>query len=212
MDISDNIKSIRESKRIKQVTIANALDLDPSYYFRLEKRGEKLTIEQLQGIATALGVGVGELLGLSVGTKEVSELTEEVKGLKTELDIQFKANSHLDDTVNLIFNALLEKGIKQHGKEFDDTAGDNTKLIEYINSPEFKEFANEHRKLFIALIGSATLNGLTVIAAICRSLYPFSRNEIPAIKRLLKHVERNNALHLFENVDSIQINKHKILL
>jgi transcriptional regulator with XRE-family HTH domain len=64
MDISNRIKQIREAKRIKQVEISNALEMNNSYYARLEKRGSKLTLEQIEKIAGALGVSVVELLGL----------------------------------------------------------------------------------------------------------------------------------------------------
>lgn len=62
MDISEKIAAIRESKKIKQSEIASKLGIDQPNYSRLEKRGEKLTIEQLTQIANALGVSMGEIL------------------------------------------------------------------------------------------------------------------------------------------------------
>lgn len=53
-----NIKEIRESKKIKQVEIANILNLDNAYYSRLEKRGEKMSVEQLKKIATAMNMSI----------------------------------------------------------------------------------------------------------------------------------------------------------
>lgn len=69
MDIGKNIKAIREAKRIKQVEVAELLEVDNSYYAKLEKRGNKLTVEQLEKIAVALGVSIKELL---FGEKEDS--------------------------------------------------------------------------------------------------------------------------------------------
>lgn len=62
MDVSKNIKNIRESKGLKQYEIADKLGIDRQNYSRLEKRDKKLTLEQLEGIATALGVSLKELL------------------------------------------------------------------------------------------------------------------------------------------------------
>ena len=62
MDISKNIKAVREGKRITQSEIARKLGIEPTNYPRLEKRGNRLTIEQLEEIAGALGVGLLELL------------------------------------------------------------------------------------------------------------------------------------------------------
>jgi DNA-binding XRE family transcriptional regulator len=42
MDITHNIKSIRELKKVSQAEMARKLDLDPAAYFRIEKRGDKL--------------------------------------------------------------------------------------------------------------------------------------------------------------------------
>jgi transcriptional regulator with XRE-family HTH domain len=62
MDISNNIKAIRNEKGIAQAELARRLELDPSSYHRLENRGSKLSIEQAGSIAKALGVSLIELL------------------------------------------------------------------------------------------------------------------------------------------------------
>lgn len=58
MTISEKITQLRESKKIKQSEVARALEIDQPNYSRLEKRGEKLTIEQLNNIAEILGVSI----------------------------------------------------------------------------------------------------------------------------------------------------------
>lgn len=65
MDISKNIISIRESKGIKQYEVAEKLGIEPPNYSRLEKRGDKLTVEQLKKIADALGVDYVDFFGIS---------------------------------------------------------------------------------------------------------------------------------------------------
>lgn len=62
MSISDNIKAIRTQKGIAQAEIARRLEIEPSSYHRLENRGDKLTLEQAENIAKALGVTRLELL------------------------------------------------------------------------------------------------------------------------------------------------------
>lgn len=62
MDLSSNIKAIRNSKHIAQAEIARRLEIDASSYHRLENRGNKLTLEQIDGIAQALEVSRLELL------------------------------------------------------------------------------------------------------------------------------------------------------
>jgi len=62
MDISKNIKDIREGKGLKQYEIADKLGMDRQNYSRLEKRDKKLTIEQLESIAEALGVNLQDVL------------------------------------------------------------------------------------------------------------------------------------------------------
>lgn len=79
MDLSANIKAIREAKRVKQLEIATALDIDPSNYAKLEKRGNKLTLEQLEKIAGALGVSVMELI---TGEAQTVQNDERVKELE----------------------------------------------------------------------------------------------------------------------------------
>lgn len=116
MDISNNIKSIREAKNIKQIDVAKALDLDPSYYHRLEKeRGNKLTIGQLELIAGALGVSVVEILtGESKKGEEnleskefekrVYELEQSLKEVR-ELNVYQQKNI---DSKNVALKLLVE--------------------------------------------------------------------------------------------------------
>lgn len=64
MGISERITTARKAKGITQTFIAEKLEMDRGNYSKLEKRGSKMTVEQLQSIADALGVSIGELLGI----------------------------------------------------------------------------------------------------------------------------------------------------
>lgn len=62
MDVGKEIRKQREARGLNQTSIAEAIGLDTSSYARIEKKGNKLTIEQLEKIAGALGVELLELL------------------------------------------------------------------------------------------------------------------------------------------------------
>ncbi|MEI7584424.1 helix-turn-helix transcriptional regulator [Runella sp.] len=108
MDLSANIKAIREAKRVKQLEIATALDIDPSNYAKLEKRGNKLTLEQLEKIAGALGVSVMELI---TGEAQTVQNDERVK----ELEILVNHWKELAETRNEKI-----KYLEKHLKGFSD--------------------------------------------------------------------------------------------
>lgn len=63
MDITARIGDIRRHKGVTQKALADQLGMDQGNYSKLEKRGVKMTLEQLQSIADALEVSVVELIG-----------------------------------------------------------------------------------------------------------------------------------------------------
>ncbi|GAB3956407.1 hypothetical protein GCM10028805_46160 [Spirosoma harenae] len=97
MSISDNIRTIRVAKGLKQSDLAKALDIETSNYNRFENRGDKLTIEQVKRIANALGVTLGELLGYEDAglPKELEMLRERIKELEKE-------NERLTETLGFV--------------------------------------------------------------------------------------------------------------
>lgn len=86
MDISKRIVEVREGKHITQTELARKLEMEQSNYSRLEKRGDKLTVEQLERIAQALDVTVGELLGYIPVTQsdEIAALHTRIRELEIE--------------------------------------------------------------------------------------------------------------------------------
>ncbi|QIP12985.1 helix-turn-helix transcriptional regulator [Spirosoma aureum] len=83
MELSEHIKALRESKRIKLSEMATALGVDVSNYAKIEKKGKKLTLERIEEIASALGVSTPELLGY--GSSETSERVKELEKMNAEL-------------------------------------------------------------------------------------------------------------------------------
>lgn len=138
MDIAEKIKSLRESLRISQAEISRRLDLDPSAYFRLEKRGEKLTIEQLQKIATVLGCGIGELLGLDAGGEQGKKIEQMSAELENVILKERKINEDLFKYEILYINhfrktvcdAAIKLGMVAEDVHYFD-------IYAYYNTPTF---------------------------------------------------------------------------
>jgi transcriptional regulator with XRE-family HTH domain len=84
MDISEKIKALRESKKIKQRDIAASLNIDQSNYSRFEQRGDKLTIEQLQSICSVLGISLAEFFNNSGGDITIKESKDDLLKLLDE--------------------------------------------------------------------------------------------------------------------------------
>ena len=116
MNISDNIKKIREEKRLSQAEISRRLNLDPSAYFRLEKRGNKLTLEQIEDIALALEVKPVELMGLSSNDEilEVKKSNEQnLEKRIAELEDRLKDKELRIETYSGIIYRTVEE-LKKH--------------------------------------------------------------------------------------------------
>ena len=120
MDMSKAIISTRESKGLKQSEVAARMNIDQPNYSRLEKRGKKLTLEQIESIAKALEVSPNVLIGLEVeemSNKDerdsLSKLNDESKKRIEELEARLssieEANKVKDELNSFKQNQLLEK-------------------------------------------------------------------------------------------------------
>ncbi len=121
MGLSERIIALRTSKGITQTFIAECLNMDRGNYSRLEKRGEKMTVEQLIGIAKALGVSLGELLEEKV-SGDANQLTEikeqglEMGYLKELLDSKKKEIESIKAAVKDFLSAELYKELIFYGE------------------------------------------------------------------------------------------------
>lgn len=159
MNIENRIKQIRESKRIKQIEVAEALNMDNSQYAKIEKRGSKLSLEQIEAIANALKVSVAELIGIDVSntvdnSDEMGKLLKENEELKERLN---KYERIFREPKNIYFcfalyggmseifknlleeKKVIEKSIEEQSLEFDEDD------LEYKN----KEISKEFKDMFI---------------------------------------------------------------
>jgi len=137
MNLYHNIRDVRTSKGVSQAEMARRLDLDPSAYHRLEHRGDKLTLEQIDKIAQALEMSRLELLTWGKKPEDVpekdstiKELESRVKELTTTRDIlQDYAESMKQKIINISddFQAIIKSigelnnlGTQKVEEKFDD--------------------------------------------------------------------------------------------
>lgn len=158
MDISKNIIAIREAKRIKQIEVANALNIDAPNYSRLEKRGMEMSLKQLSDIAVALGVTVDDILHYGeektqiVDNGKVKELENRIKELESivkdkETLLQYVRNQVVDKYFTKRYEYLsftnrlgYEKILLNEG--FDKSFIDN--FIDFISIREFLYFNTDN--------------------------------------------------------------------
>ncbi|MCB0710454.1 MAG: helix-turn-helix transcriptional regulator [Chitinophagaceae bacterium] len=62
MSIADNIKDIREEKKLKQVAVAAHIGVDKSAYSKIEKGQRALTVEELQKMAQLFNMTADQIL------------------------------------------------------------------------------------------------------------------------------------------------------
>ncbi|WP_298358805.1 helix-turn-helix domain-containing protein [Runella sp.] len=155
MSLVQRIKEVREAKKLSQSEVANALNMERSNYHRLENRGEKLTIEQLESIAGALGVSVVELLTGEPEAVEnderVTELVKRVEELEDRVkDKQFKIDAIEREAKifrELVFETLSEAvGHSDKLESYVQVIESNKWLIPLLsgipyNSLKLKEYA-----------------------------------------------------------------------
>lgn len=98
MNLSERIKKEREKRGIKQVDMANALDLERSNYTRLENRGNKMTLDQIQAIADVIGISMKELMGIEDVLVETKTEVEEVNNDNQSVEI----NKRIIELENII--------------------------------------------------------------------------------------------------------------
>ncbi|MCK8493153.1 helix-turn-helix domain-containing protein [Spirosoma sp. RP8] len=95
MEVSNNIRSIRERKGLTQVDVANRMGTERSNYARLENRDVNLTLKQVQEIADALEVSIYEIIGMPQ--------VEDLKGEQTE------TSQRLEERLKMTEDVLKEK-------------------------------------------------------------------------------------------------------
>jgi len=161
MDLSERIHLIKKEKKIKSADIAKFLNMEHSNYTRLEKRGSKLTYEQIEKIAEALGVTVKYLLfgeDESIDTHKIELLEKEIEVLKGKnkyLELEsskFKENEVFARRILKLLEVEIGEGdefIPEVLKKVNDELIDKALSfgLMYISIEEwFKENKNKKKK------------------------------------------------------------------
>lgn len=108
-EVTKAIIELREEKKLTQEDIANILGQDRSSYSRLEKRGKKLSLEQIESIAEALKVDVTEILKRTYNKPIAEDLHTLVKKLLDTSEEQRQLLYRLYDKPD--YNLLLIEDI-----------------------------------------------------------------------------------------------------
>lgn len=107
MEVSKNIRSIRERKGLTQVDMANRMGTERSNYARLENRDVNLTLKQIQEIAEALEVSVSEIIGVPQSEDFRGEQTETLQRLEEKLKLTEDALKHKKHNIKL-YKSFIE--------------------------------------------------------------------------------------------------------
>lgn len=62
MNLSDNIKNIREEKNLKQIEVATHIGVDKSAYSKIEKGARALTVDELQKMAQLFNMSTDQII------------------------------------------------------------------------------------------------------------------------------------------------------
>jgi transcriptional regulator with XRE-family HTH domain len=62
MNLSDNIKAIREEKNLKQIEVATHIGVDKSAYSKIEKGLRALTVDELQKMAQLFNMSTDQII------------------------------------------------------------------------------------------------------------------------------------------------------
>jgi transcriptional regulator with XRE-family HTH domain len=103
MDLSKGILHYRTLRRLKQADVADKIGIERSNYARLEKRGNKLTLEQIESIAQALEVSVFNLLLQSTEDRAIEQLSNSQK------DSLISENASLQKEISILESRVADK-------------------------------------------------------------------------------------------------------
>ncbi|OJJ16703.1 hypothetical protein BKI52_32880 [marine bacterium AO1-C] len=147
MDISKRIKTIRESKKMRQIDVANYLGMEQTQYNRWENRNKKLSIDQLEQIADALGVTVKEIM--------YGEETNESELQIQKTDIKLKQR---DEQIS-----VKNQEIERLAKEIEYLKDNNNRLLSLLEKKEgIDKEVEEYKKDILYLYEQLKQNGIEI--------------------------------------------------
>lgn len=198
MSLSEKITALRTSKGITQTFIAECLNMDRGNYSRLEKRGDKMTVEQLIGIAKALSISPAELLGdesdkVNDESSKIKELESRIKVLEDRLkdkDFRSKAIERERVILEKLLFASLSEGLNHstNPSDYQDFIKKYPWIVSLlsgmafsgikIKEPTWSKFWQNALNKFIKRIEAEEIEGRILLAEISFSLiadYPTAK-------------------------------------
>ncbi len=116
MDLGGRIRTLREKKHLKQVDLANALQISPQAVSKWEKNENAPDLVSLPRLAKLLGVTIDELLGMNNIENGVFEATVFCSSISGFAKGALVAGSkEVADRTNVIFHHLTEVALKYGG-------------------------------------------------------------------------------------------------
>lgn len=192
MDISKAIRTIREEKRLTQLEVAETLKMERSNYARLESRGNKLTVEQLEQIANVLGVSVMKLLfGDSENidkTEKLNVLDARVKELESVIKDKDKIIANVENNYNKLFelieaacSAEIIASVIYHGvgkMKVKVIPKGHTEIVSY---EEYRKGAENEQYEYLESINELVLTDeelVTVFASVLNGTFDFTKTQL----------------------------------
>ncbi len=116
MDIGSTIRKLREKHHLKQINLANALQVSPQAVSKWEKGASLPDIDILVKLSRLFNVSVDFILGLTKADRHIFNGTVLCSGLKGFAKLSSTLDSkEMADYTNAIFYNLTEITLKYHG-------------------------------------------------------------------------------------------------
>lgn len=124
LKLSNTIRSIRESKRIKQIYMSQKLKVTQQAYSRMEQNPEKLSLIRLKQIAEILEVELTTLLGIDINSmhqnfqnQSATTTTALLHSITTDekSDLYERIIAQLKEEIAYLRPLGLGKKMNQHG-------------------------------------------------------------------------------------------------
>ncbi len=135
MNTLENIKRIREVKKLSQTEVAEQLGIAYQNYWKIENGKTELSLSRLEQISTILGVSLGELLGIDAPDSKKSD--EEIEPLKKRIE-ELEKYIHQIESAWLRLNDFFENYIEsQISKNY--LKSDNYDLVIIVTNKDTEE-------------------------------------------------------------------------
>ncbi|MCS6796243.1 MAG: helix-turn-helix domain-containing protein [Raineya sp.] len=146
MNLYERINKLKTERNIRTAQIAKHLNMEQSNYTRLEKRGERMSLEQISQIADALGVSVQYLLFGEKQPQDTNEKDRKIKELEKDLEI-LKMKIERQNILLEIYASLFEKiDDKERKKAFEELPKESKAAILILLGTEFIDWLINREK------------------------------------------------------------------